>query len=138
MQCENFNNIMFWQKFREINLVILHYYMILWMFSRNFLQKRANYHSWSKCGNYGNLLSHIFDENFVKPTFFLKELLKSWFPEIFFPWDTVWKLWKFTRTFFWQIFREINAFTKELIWRNIFSMRVNFAFFHTVKCELVW
>ena len=52
--------------------------------------------------------------------------------------SAVWKLrehrgqlWKF-----WQIFREINVFTKELIWRNIFSMRVTFAFFHTVGNSL--
>ena len=53
---------------------------------------------------------------------------------------TMWKLWQFTLTFFfWQKFRQINAFTKEitkqLIWRNILSVRavrVNFSFFHTV------
>ena len=46
---------------------------------------------------------------------------------------TVWKLQKFTLTYFWQKFRESNVFTKgntkELIWRNIFSVRVNFSFF---------
>ena len=36
------------------------------------------------CGNYGNILSHIFGKNFVKVTALLKELLKSWFDEIFF------------------------------------------------------
>ena len=43
----------------------------------------------------------------------------------------LWKLWKFSLTLFWQKFRETNSFTKEitkLIWRNIFSVRVNFSF----------
>ena len=35
------------------------------------------------CGNYGNLLSQFFDKNFVKVTFFMKKILKSWFDEIF-------------------------------------------------------
>ena len=45
---------------------------------------------------------------------------------------------------FWQKFRESNAFSKEvtkaLISRNIFSMRVNFSFYHTVwRCHnLYW
>ena len=38
----------------------------------------------TQCGNYRNLLSHFFGKNFVKPTFLLKKLLKSWFDEIFF------------------------------------------------------
>ena len=29
-------------------------------------------------------------------------------------------------------FREINTFTKYIIWRNIFYVRVNFSFYHTV------
>ena len=37
-----------------------------------------------KCGNYGNLLSQLFGKNFVKTTFSLLKLLKSWFDEIFF------------------------------------------------------
>ena len=49
---------------------------------------------------------------------------------------TVWKLRKFTFTLFWQKFRESNVFakeiTKEMIWRNIFLVRVNSSFFHTV------
>ena len=40
-------------------------------------------------------------------------------------------------TLSWQKIREINGFTKEvtkeLIWRNIFSVRENFSFFHTEK-----
>ena len=50
---------------------------------------------------------------------------------------TVWKSWNFSLTLFQQKFRESNGFTKqitkELIWRNIFSVRPNFSFFHTVK-----
>ena len=37
----------------------------------------------SQYGNYGNLLSLFFGKNFVKVTFLLKKLLKSWFDEIF-------------------------------------------------------
>ena len=51
------------------------------------------------------------------------------------------KSWKFTLPLFWQKFHESNVFTKEitkeLIWRNIFSVRVNFSFFHTVHTHLV-
>ena len=35
--------------------------------------------------------------------------------------DTVWKIREFSLTHFWRKFRESNGFTKELIWRNIFS-----------------
>ena len=35
--------------------------------------------SLAKCGIYGNLLSQFSDKNFVKATFLLKKLLKSWF-----------------------------------------------------------
>ena len=35
--------------------------------------------------------------------------------------------------------RESNVFTKELIWRNIFLVRLNFSFFHTVEIsEFHW
>ena len=44
---------------------------------------------------------------------------------------TVWKLRKFTRTLFRQKLRETKV-TKELVSRNIFSVGVNFTFFHTV------
>ena len=51
--------------------------------------------------------------------------------------STVWKLRKFSLTYFWQKFRQSNGFTKEitkeLIWRNISLARENFSFFHTVK-----
>ena len=50
---------------------------------------------------------------------------------------TVWKLLKFILTLFWQKYRESIVSTKEvseaLISRNIFSVRVNFLFFHTVQ-----
>ena len=50
---------------------------------------------------------------------------------------TVWKSWNFSLTLFQQKFRESNGYTKqitkELIWRNIFSMRPKFSFFHTVS-----
>ena len=39
---------------------------------------------YTRCGNYGNILSHYFDKNFVKATFLLKQLLKSWFHKTFF------------------------------------------------------
>ena len=51
------------------------------------------------------------------------------------------KSWKFTLPLFWQKFHESNVYTKditkELIWWNIFSVRVNFSFFHTVHTHLV-
>ena len=51
---------------------------------------------------------------------------------------TVWKSLQFSLTHFWQKFRESKAFTKEinkeLIWRNIFLVRLNFSSFHTVCC----
>ena len=54
---------------------------------------------------------------------------------------TLWKLRKFSLTFFWQKFRETNGFTKEitkeLISRNIFSVRENFRNFHTVMGHYV-
>ena len=54
----------------------------------------------------------------------------------------VFALWKshcgnyriFLLRFFWQKFRETNSFTKELIWRNIFSERwISVSFFHTIN-----
>ena len=42
------------------------------------------------------------------------------------------EIWKFSFTLFWQKFRESHGFTKELISRNIFSVRANFLFSHTV------
>ena len=48
---------------------------------------------------------------------------------------SVWKLNKNALTLFWQKFRECNVLhkdSKELISRNIFSLKVNFLFFHTV------
>ena len=48
---------------------------------------------------------------------------------------TVWKLENFSLTLFGK-FRESNEFNKEItksvIWRKIFSVRVNFSFIHTV------
>ena len=50
---------------------------------------------------------------------------------------TVWKLQKFTFKLFWQKFRESNVFIKEyikeLISRNIFTLRGNFLF-----CKTLW
>ena len=37
----------------------------------------------SQCGNCGNTLSYLLDKNFVKLTFLLKKLLKSWFHDFF-------------------------------------------------------
>ena len=38
----------------------------------------------TQCGNYENLLPHIFGKNFVKVIVLLKKSLNSWFDEIFF------------------------------------------------------
>ena len=55
---------------------------------------------------------------------------------------TVWKIQKFTLPLFWQKFRESIIITTEiikwLIWRNLFSSRVNFSFFHTVVMLFAW
>ena len=63
----------------------------------------------------------------------------------YFNWYTVWKLLRFSLTHFWQKFRESNVFTKELIWGNIFFVRLNFSLFHTewycahcLKAEITW
>ena len=37
----------------------------------------------SQCGNYWNSRPHAFDKNFVKVTFLLNKILKSWFDEFF-------------------------------------------------------
>ena len=56
---------------------------------------------------------------------------------IFYRKVTVWKLQKNTLTLFWQKFHESNVLnvkvTKELVSRNILTVRVNFSFFHTVR-----
>ena len=44
---------------------------------------------------------------------------------------------KFTLILLCQKFRESNVFTKELIWRNIFSVRVKVSFSHTVMWKLM-
>ena len=36
-----------------------------------------------QCGNYGNLLSHFFDKNFVKVILLLQKILKSWFDTVY-------------------------------------------------------
>ena len=43
----------------------------------------------AQCGNYGNLLSHFLAKNFVKITFLLKKILKSWFDEFFDGWQFI-------------------------------------------------
>ena len=57
-------------------------------------------------------------------------------------WERISAIWKlctqfYCHTYLWQKFRDNNAFTKEvtkeLIWRNFFSVTVNFSFFHTVN-----
>ena len=62
---------------------------ILWnqLFS-NFFSKNVTLHC-ACCGNYGNLLSLIFDKNFVKATILLKKLLKNWFHGKQFRWERI-------------------------------------------------
>ena len=55
------------------------------LFSRNIWSKVSLSHT----GNYGNLLSRIFDKNFVKATFLLKKLLKNWFHGKKFRWERI-------------------------------------------------
>ena len=103
----------------------------------------------AQCGNYGNLLSLFYGKNFVKVTFLLRNhVLDRWFDEFFFNETRVnfcnfynynITVWKLCLTLFWQKFRESNVFTKQitkkLIWRNIFSVRLNFSFFHNVNMQ---
>ena len=43
------------------------------------------------CGNCRNSLSHFFPKNFVKAMVLLKKLLNSWFDEIFFQWERIFR-----------------------------------------------
>ena len=55
------------------------------------------------------------------------------------PRSTMWKLLRLV-SHFWKKFRESNVFTKEIakeiIWRNIFMVRLNFSFFHTFNGKM--
>ena len=74
---------------------------LLW---RNFCEKIV---AWAQCGNYGNSLSRIFGKNFVKVTVLLNKLVKSWFDEIFFWWERIFRfstLWLMLfLTILWQL-----------------------------------
>ena len=77
----------------------------------------------------------ILRKNFVKSTKLLY-CARRWFHEIFQVRNH-----RNSLTHFWQKFREVNSFTKEvtkeLISRNIFLVRENFSFFHTVLSKLL-
>ena len=85
------------KKFRQINSLV--FSLVNTLLSRNFCQISVtvnfrNFHTVSEfqcaqCGNYGNSLSHYFGKNFVKVTYLLKKILKSWFDEIFFQWERI-------------------------------------------------
>ena len=70
-----------------------------------------------------------------KNTVFLKIIEFRWFHEIFISLAQCGNFGNFL-THFWRKIRESNVFskeiTKEMIWRNIFLVRVNSSFFHTV------
>ena len=75
-----------WKIFREINCLVSSLVILAkTLISRNFFQKSVR----AQCGNCGNSLSHFSDKNFVKVTFLVKKLLKSWFHEIFFRWERI-------------------------------------------------
>ena len=82
------------------------------------------------------ILSHL---NFFREINYVTKLAKGKREFLIFPRCTVWKLPRFSLTHSWQKFRESNVFTKEitkeLIWRNIFLVRLNLSFFHTVGCD---
>ena len=95
----------------------------------------------TQCGKTRKLLSlkkyFVKSPKYLSSTFFSKNVA---FTE-FFPKKCESKLRKFSLILFWQKFREINSITKEvtkeLISRNIFSVRENFAFFpHCVVITL--
>ena len=80
-QCVVLQSTIALKKFREINsLVTSLVSTLIWRkkcWFSVFLTTFPHY-----CGNmYGNLLSRIFDKNFVKTTFLLKKLIKNWFHE---------------------------------------------------------
>ena len=98
--------------------------------------KTINYLSW-------NQLFTTFPSKNVAFTIFLKVWERIIVISIF--QCTIWFA-HFTVTLFWQKFRESNVFTnngitKELVWRNIFSVTVNFSFPHLFhkkqeKCKI--
>ena len=97
-------------------------------------------------GNYGNLLSRIFGKNFVKAMVLLKKLLNSWFDESFVSVRENFSFIKRDHDFY----GNINIFpvksacyclltkevTKELLSRNIFSVKVNFSTFFSA-CQIL-
>ena len=123
--------------FREIDSLVTSFVNML--LSRNFCSKtvRVNsrnfqtviYRASGRSGFQLNL-SDVFFSNF-----FRQNCHHKWLHQ-----HTVWKRQKFTLTLIQQNFRESNALTKvvtiELLSRNIFSVRVNFSFFHTVQYSI--
>ena len=82
------------------------------------------------CGNYGNSLSHIFGKNFVKVTFLLNELLKSWFDEIFFgeiEFSTQCSLLSLHFVNIWKSLPYTQFFSS-----NQFRVKVDFSFCHSM------
>ena len=98
------------------------------------------------------ILSHTLWQKFRESNFFLKKLLKSWFHEIFslIDWERIYSSSTllvhsveiteiYSHTFLAKISWTqcfTKEVTKELIWQNIFLVRVNFSFFHTVYCSV--
>ena len=97
-------------------------------------KRRILFHS--QRGNYGNLLSHLTNKNFVKVTFLLKKILKSRFDEFF--WITVNFLFLHTVCcgilciFMTKISWKRRYYYLKLVSRNIFSVLVISALYCTV------
>ena len=59
------------------------------MASADFSRKKLFEVADAQCRNYRNLLSLFFGKNFEKVSFSWKQLLNSWFDEIFFQWEYI-------------------------------------------------
>ena len=123
-----------------------------WFHKIIFLMNFSVFHNnctWCTVRENENLLSlkkissnQLFGDFFSKTVTFTKYLPKmreSKFP--YFPHCVVcWTVWKWLSPFFWQKFRESNISTKQitkwLIWRNIYTARVNFSF--TFRTNFLW
>ena len=144
---------LFWQKFRESNISTKQ--ITKWLIWRNIYTARVNFSFTFRTNFLWNsftnqqwiILMKRFHEIFPNKRGLCirdSKMFKVWVSNKWLNHEWVTdaqcvKLWKFSLTLFWQKFRETNVFTnevtRELISRNIFSVRNNFLFFHT--CDIV-
>ena len=94
----------------KIRGIICNNHSLTWSWKKVKKFVKSNLLCITQCGNYANLLSHIFGKSFVKITVLLKKLLNSCFDEILF---LVRENFSFFHFIFWQKFHESNVFTKD-------------------------